>query len=241
MPHRQHDCDDRERQAAKRALCQAILWRAGAILVLAVAMFLSAGQLGWMRGWVLLVTYLVLGTAALLYLWRANPDVIVARSTLHRGGKRWDRLPTSLLIVAFMATLSVAAIDDARFHWSAVPFWLTCIGYVLLLIGMAANVWALSVNKFAEPAVRIQTERRHMVVDTGPYAIVRHPLYATSLFLCGGIPLALGSFWALIPASVTAVIVVVRTALEDRTLYDELDGYKEYASRVRYRLAPGVW
>jgi protein-S-isoprenylcysteine O-methyltransferase Ste14 len=97
------------------------------------------------------------------------------------------------------------------------------------------------VNKFAEPGVRIQTERGHKVVDTGPYAIVRHPMYLSAVILFSGIALALGSFWAVIPAAVVALVLVVRTALEDRTLQNELDGYKAYASRVRYRLIPGVW
>jgi protein-S-isoprenylcysteine O-methyltransferase Ste14 len=89
--------------------------------------------------------------------------------------------------------------------------------------------------------VRIQTERGHKVIDTGPYAIVRHPLYAGALLMCAGIPLALGSFWALIPAAAGALVLVVRTVLEDRTLQAELEGYKEYTGRVRYRLIPGVW
>ena len=99
----------------------------------------------------------------------------------------------------------------------------------------------MSVNKFAEITVRIQTERGHKVVDTGPYAIVRHPFYVGAFLWIAGIPLSLGSYWALIPAAITVLVVVVRTALEDRTLQSELPGYKEYAARVRYRLVPGVW
>ena len=130
---------------------------------------------------------------------------------------------------------------DERFHWSLAPLWLIALGYVFLTVGMAGSVWVYSVNKFAEPGVRIQTEREHKVVDTGPYAIVRHPLYAVSFFVVAGIALALGSFWALIPVAVGSLVLVVRTVLEDRMLQNELPGYKEYASRVRYRLIPGVW
>jgi protein-S-isoprenylcysteine O-methyltransferase Ste14 len=167
--------------------------------------------------------------------------VVVARSTPHRGTKRWDRVLFSLINVLFLAMFAVAALDDGRFHWSLVPLWLTAVGYLLLLMGTAGNVWVLTVNKFAEKSVRIQTDRGHKVVDTGPYAIVRHPFYVTALVLCGGIPLALGSFWALVPAAFAALVLVVRTAWEDRTLHNELDGYKEYARRIRYRLVPGVW
>ena len=110
-----------------------------------------------------------------------------------------------------------------------------------MTIGMAGNAWVLGVNKFAEMSVRIQTERGHRVVDTGLYAIVRHPMYATIFPLFFGMPLALGSYWALIPGVLVSLLLVVRTVLEDRTLQNELPGYKEYCSRVRYRLIPGVW
>jgi protein-S-isoprenylcysteine O-methyltransferase Ste14 len=115
------------------------------------------------------------------------------------------------------------------------------LGYVLLCIGFFISVWVYKVNKFAEPSVRIQTERGHKVIDTGPYAIVRHPLYAGGLIMFTGIPLALGSIWALIPTAVGTVIIIVRTVLEDRTLHEELEGYREYAARVHYRLIPGIW
>ncbi len=241
MPDGRRDCDLREQPTAKRALRRGILSLGGFVLLMALSMFWPAGQLGWMRGWVFLVTYLVLAVVAVIYLWRTNPEVVVARSTFHRGAKRWDRVPFVLLFVLFQAMFPIAGLDDGRFHWSSVPLWLTTVGYLLLLIGMAGNVWVLSVNKFAEPGVRIQTDRGHKVVDTGPYAIVRHPLYTTAFFLCGGIPLALGSLWALVPAAISVLVLVVRTALEDRMLQNELEGHKEYARRVRYRLIPGVW
>jgi protein-S-isoprenylcysteine O-methyltransferase Ste14 len=205
-------------------------------------MFLPAGRLDWLRGWIFFVSYLAVMIAATFYLWRANPEIVVARSTLfHRGAKLWDRVPLVLLVVLFMAMFPIAALDDARFHWSTVPPWLTVAGCVLCSLGIAGSVWVLRVNKFAEPGVRIQTEREHKVVDTGPYAVVRHPLYSTAFFLCGGVPLALGSYWAFVPAAIAVLVLMVRTALEDRTLHNELDGYKGYAGRVRYRLVPGIW
>src|SRR5262249_37889472 len=135
----------------------------------------------------------------------------------------------------------LAALDAVRFRWSDVPVWLIAVGYVLAAAGYLGSVWVYGVNKFAEPTVRIQSDRGQTVISTGPYALVRHPLYAFSLLLFPGFPLALGSCWALIPAGFAAVLLVIRTALEDRTLQAELEGYKEYAGRVRYRLIPGVW
>ncbi len=114
------------------------------------------------------------------------------------------------------------------------------LGYTLLIAGIVGLIWAQSVSKFFEPTVRIQTDRGHTVIDTGPYALVRHPGYVAACLLFMGMPLALGSLWALIPAAVSCLILVVRTVLEDKTLRNELVGYEEYRQRVRYRLVPGV-
>jgi protein-S-isoprenylcysteine O-methyltransferase Ste14 len=123
-----------------------------------------------------------------------------------------------------------------------VPWWGCVLGYALLITGMVGLTWAQAVNKFFEPTVRIQTDRGHKVIDTGPYAIVRHPGYVSAYLLFVGIPLALGSLWAaLIPAILMVPALVLKTLWEDQTLQEELPGYKGYAQRVRYRLVPGVW
>ena len=194
-----------------------------------------------MRGWAFLGTFVVLNVAAVVYLWHTNAEIIVARAASHRGTKLWDRVLFILLNVLTLAIFPVSAMDNARFHWSVVPLWLTAVGYLLFLIAMAGIVWVLRVNKFAEPRVRIQAERQHKVVDTGPYAIVRHPFYVAAFFLFIGMPLALGSLWGLLPSALANLVLIVRTACEDRMLQKELDGYQEYARRVRYRLLPGVW
>jgi protein-S-isoprenylcysteine O-methyltransferase Ste14 len=114
-------------------------------------------------------------------------------------------------------------------------------GYVLFLAGMGIVTWAEAVNKFFEVTVRIQTERGQRVIDTGPYAVVRHPGYVASILFCVGTALCLGSVWALIPAGLASALLVLRTRWEDQTLQAELPGYQEYTQRVRYRLIPGVW
>jgi protein-S-isoprenylcysteine O-methyltransferase Ste14 len=173
---------------------------------------------------------------------RVNPDVIAGRVNRHERPRHWDLL---LGLVGFLPTMLaipvVAALDDGRSHWSHLPGWGCLVGYALMLAGFVGFTWATSVNRFFEPSVRIQTDRGHRVVDTGPYAIIRHPGYAFGFLLFLGIPLALGSLWALIPAILLCPLLVVRTVLEDRTLQAELPGYKEYAQRVRYRLLPGIW
>jgi protein-S-isoprenylcysteine O-methyltransferase Ste14 len=240
MPDQHPNDDDREQLTANRAVRRGIFLLGVFMLLLAVCLFGAAGRLGWTRGWIFLAVYLALAIATGLYLWQTNPEIVVARSTPHRGVKEWDRVIFVLITTSFMAMFPVAGIDE-RFRWSSVPLWLVVIGYVLLLIGMVGSAWVLGVNKFAEPQVRIQTERKQTVIDTGPYAIVRHPLYAASFFLFGGNPLCLGSFWALVPAAVVTLVLIVRTVLEDQMLQNELEGYREYAGRVRYRLVPGLW
>jgi protein-S-isoprenylcysteine O-methyltransferase Ste14 len=206
-------------------------------LILGLAMFLPAG-IGWTRGWLFLAVFLLQMLLMALYVWRKNPDVFIARSRIQQGTKGWDRVLFYVLQVLILALFPVGGLDH-RYHWSAFPLWIIVFGYVLLTMAMAGNAWVLSVNKFAEMGVRIQPGQQ--VIDRGPYSVVRHPMYATIFPLFGGIPLALGSFWALIPGTLVSLVLVVRTLFEDRMLQQELAGYKEYAARVRYRLIPGVW
>ena len=145
--------------------------------VLAFSLFLPAGRVGWIKAWIFLAVFLVLMVVSSVYLWRTNPELIAARSKFHRGTKGWDKVVFFFLELAFISICWVAGFDDGRFHWSAVPLWLIGAGYAFSTVGFATIVWAMSVNKFAEITVRIQTERGHKVVDTGPYAIVRHPFY----------------------------------------------------------------
>jgi protein-S-isoprenylcysteine O-methyltransferase Ste14 len=210
------------------------------IILPIVLILLPAWDIGWGNAWIFILVFVVLTIVSVFYLWYANPEIFVARSKIQAGTKWWDRLILYPLTASLVAIFPVAGFDH-RFHWSSVPAWLAILGYVLFTLGYIASDWVYSVNKFAELGVRIQTDRGQTVIDTGPYGFVRHPLYLAGLFLIGGIPLALGSFWALIPFAVGAILLIVRTALEDRMLQEELEGYKEYASRIRYRLIPGVW
>ncbi|MGC8640620.1 MAG: methyltransferase family protein [Isosphaeraceae bacterium] len=213
----------------------------GICAYLILGMLLPAGTWKWPRGWLSLGVMVGSSVLAMIYLSRVNPEIIAARVNRHAGTKRWDKILLAFFFPAVMAIPVVAALDDGRFHWLYVP-WLYCVlGYVLLLAGMAGLTWAESVNRFFEPTVRIQSDRGHNVVDTGPYTLIRHPGYVSACSLFIGLALALGSLWALVPALSACALLVVRTVLEDRMLYRELPGYEEYARRVRYRLVPGVW
>jgi protein-S-isoprenylcysteine O-methyltransferase Ste14 len=211
-----------------------------AFIVLLVAITFLPGGFGWRRGWLFFAIFVGFCTLGSLYLWRVNPEIFVARSKIHAGTKSWDKVLLVLILGAFFALFVVAGLD-ARFGWSSVPMWAIAMGYILFTLGFAMSIWVYAVNKFAEPSVRIQSDRAQKVVETGPYSIVRHPLYVAAGGLVVGMALALGSYWAFIPVGVGGLVIIVRTALEDRMLRDELAGYRDYASRVRYRLIPGIW
>jgi protein-S-isoprenylcysteine O-methyltransferase Ste14 len=207
----------------------------------ALFMFLPAGTWEWMKGWLFIGVFLGTLPVVGLYLWRVNPEVVVARSGFHEGTKRWDKILLNFFLLAVYAIIPLAALDDGRFHWFPLPWWVCGVGYFLFLAGMGSVTWAEAVNKFFEVTVRIQTDRGQKVIDTGPYAIVRHPGYVAGILFCVGIALCLGSVWALIPAGLASALLILRTHWEDQTLQAELPGYKDYTKRVRFKLIPGVW
>jgi protein-S-isoprenylcysteine O-methyltransferase Ste14 len=210
-------------------------------LYFAVFLFLPAGTWAWTKGWLFIGVLLGTVPVVALYLWRVNPEVVIARSTFHKGSKRWDKILLGFFFSAVYAIVPLAALDDGRFHWFPLPWWVCGVGYALFLAGMGIVTWAEAVNKFFEVTVRIQTERGQTVIDTGPYAMVRHPGYVGGILFCLGIALCLGSVWALLPAGLASALLILRTRWEDQTLQAELAGYKEYTQRVRHRLIPGVW
>jgi protein-S-isoprenylcysteine O-methyltransferase Ste14 len=207
-------------------------------LVLAVILFSSAGSLKWMWAW----AYLGLGFVILVI----NAVILPAELIAERGQpgenvKPWDRLLATLTGLPTLAVPIVAGLDK-RFAWS--PQLTPAVhltGLTLFALGQGLFSWAMASNKYFSTAVRIQMDRGHTVATSGPYRYVRHPGYAGFAISFLGTSLALGSLWATIPAGLTACLLVVRTALEDRTLQDELPGYRDYARRVRYRLLPGIW
>jgi protein-S-isoprenylcysteine O-methyltransferase Ste14 len=207
----------------------------------ALFLFLPAGTWAWAKGWLFIGVFLGTVVIAAVYLWRVNPEVWVARTRSQEGTKRWDKILLAFFFPAVYAIVPVAALDDGRFHWLPLPSWVVGVGYALFLVGMGIVTWVEAVNPFFEVTVRLQTERGHKVIDTGPYTLVRHPGYVAGILFCLGTALCLGSVWALVPAGIASALLILRTQWEDQTLQAELAGYKEYTQRVRYRLIPGVW
>jgi len=223
-----------------------LIWKAvvalgGSLVVLGAFLCLLAGRLDWVMAWVLLAVSGVCLMINLAVLWRVNPEVIDERLHIRKGIKGWDKVLSAIMGVLAFSTLIVAGLNQ-RYGWSPqIPLWLQIAAVVPLVLGDLFFLWAMAVNKFFSKYVRIQEERGHYVVTAGPYQYVRHPGYVGWIVMWGGMTLMLGSLWAFVPTGLTLLLVPVRTVLEDRTLKEELEGYSEYAERVRYRLLPGIW
>lgn len=213
-------------------------------LLMPVTLFASGWDLGWWQAWVFSLLIIAVSIGGRMWAERRHPGLLAERQQFGKapGVKPWDKVLAPLLAVSMSFPLFIVAGLDHRYGWSPVfPSWLSIVGLIIIALGYAFGGWALVENRFFSGVVRIQTERGHVVCDSGPYRIVRHPGYAGNILPLPGIVLALGSVWTLIPAAVALTIAVVRTALEDRTLQEELPGYREYAHRVRYRLIPGIY
>jgi protein-S-isoprenylcysteine O-methyltransferase Ste14 len=213
------------------------------VLLLAV-LFIAAGTLNWPMAWAYAILTVAITFGSRIIMIRRNPDLVTerAQSLSAQGAKSWDKIIVRLVaIVGPLLTLIVCGLD-VRFGWRPeIPLAVQIVALILMTLGSLLGTWAMSVNRFFSGVVRIQTDRGHTVVTGGPYRFIRHPGYAGGVVANLTWPLALGSVWALIPGTLTALLTLVRTALEDKTLREELPGYQEYAQRVRYRLLPGVW
>jgi protein-S-isoprenylcysteine O-methyltransferase Ste14 len=205
------------------------------------AMFFLAGRLSYWQAWGYGASGLLFGLVVAV-LFAGKPDVIEERVRPGPGMKWWDKVFFALYIPCFLAILGVASLDAGRHHWTPpLPVSAYVAAYMVLAVAYWLVTWAMWINRFFSSVVRIQADRGHHVVQDGPYRFIRHPGYVGAILLGLASAVALGSLWSLIPAGLMAMLVTVRTALEDATLQRELPGYTEYASKVRYRLLPGVW
>lgn len=213
----------------------------GFLAVFAALLFVPAGRTDWLAGWLYLAIITINTIVNFAYLRARNPELIAYRTRFGARTKSWDRIWMGVFAPVSVSVFVVAGLDAGRFGFSAMPLAFWPVGLAVFLPGTALLSKSMGVNPYFEKTVRIQTERGHRVIDTGPYRFVRHPGYVGFLGWMLSAPLFLGSWWAFLPAMLAVVLVVARTALEDRTLGEELPGYGEYASRVRYRLIPHVW
>ena len=228
----------------RRAIIKWIAQSALGVIGYGLVLFLVAGRWDWAWGWVLLGVLTAFLAAHPLILVPVNPELLVERGRGIRspGVKGWDRWVAALAAgVTPVASWVVAALDS-RLGWTGpIPLVYHIAGLLIMVLGLALFLWAMASNAFFSEGVRIQEERGHVAATGGPYRAVRHPGYVGAILAQLATPLLLGSPWATIPSVASAVLYVLRTYLEDRTLMEELSGYREYARRTRYRLLPGVW
>jgi protein-S-isoprenylcysteine O-methyltransferase Ste14 len=214
-----------------------------AVLMLPLCLFPFAGHWEWWQGWVFIAVNVLMSAISRGLVAIKNPSLIKERAsfTASEGIKTWDKKLVPLVVYLPLLVMIVAALN-LRYAWQPqVPFWLQMLGLVGMVLGLALNTWAMVVNRFFSSVVRIQTDRGHIVVSDGPYRGIRHPGYASAILANLSFPFLLGSYWAQVPMVFVLVVIIIRTLLEDSTLQAELPGYRDYATRVRYRLLPGIW
>ncbi|MGA9398391.1 MAG: isoprenylcysteine carboxylmethyltransferase family protein [Anaerolineaceae bacterium] len=222
----------------------AILLGVVSLIGLPLSLFLSAGRWDWLEGWVYVGLTLLSTLFSRLLMARINPDLVVerARSMSADNVKSWDKWLMPYMAVLGPLFVFITAGLNKRWGWLPdLPLWLELLGIPLILAGVAIATWAMIVNPFFSGTVRIQTERGHLVIESGPYRCVRHPGYLGGVLGYLAMPLMLGSIWAYIPVAAGILMTALRTHLEDETLKRELQGYEEYSHRTRYRLIPGIW
>jgi protein-S-isoprenylcysteine O-methyltransferase Ste14 len=213
-------------------------------LFIPLVLLVCGGDFGWWQAWGYSLLIVAAGPGGRIWAERRHPGLLAERQNMEKvqSAKAWDKVLAPLMALSVSFPLVIVAGLDHRFGWSPVfPLWLIVLGFLLISLGYAFAAWAFIENRFFSSVVRIQVDRGHVVCDSGPYRIVRHPGYAGNMLALPGMVLALSSTWTLIPAAVALIIAVIRTVLEDQTLQDELPGYRDYARRVRYRMIPGIF
>jgi len=223
-------------------LCMRFVLR---MVFFAIAIMWPAGTWYWWEAWVVVVLWTVYGIAQTLYLLRYDTALLAERMKfvpIHKDQKLWDKVIMLQFFIAAMALYIIPGFDVIRYEWSEpLPLWMQVLAMLIHLPCLLGLAWVMRENTYLSQVVKIDKDRGHHVITTGPYAIVRHPMYTIVIVLLFAVPIALGSRFGLIPAGLLAVLLLVRTHLEDRTLQTELTGYIEYTKQTPYRLIPGIW
>ena len=227
----------------KALLGKALLEVFAEFAVFAALLFVCAGTLLWPAGWAFMALFFGFALAIVVWLARKEPELLAERmsSPMQRGQPLWDKVFVVAVMVLFVAWLILMPLDAVRFGWSDVPGWLQLLGALGVVVSLYIMFLTFRENAYLALVVKVQQERGQSVVSTGPYRYVRHPMYASTFLFFPGSALLLGSWWGLLLCVVLLGLLVWRIPLEERTLENGLDGYDEYARKVRYRLIPRVW
>ena len=206
-----------------------------------IILFISAGRINYWQGW-LYATMSIICVFLNSLVTGKNQELAEERAAVRADTKAWDKKILGLSALVLIITYIVAGLDSGRFHWTPEFHWImNTVGMVLIVCGEVIFLVAQRQNKFFSSVMRIQTDRGHTVCDTGIYRFIRHPAYFGMIVTAIGIPLTLGSLWGFIPSAMAIVLTLIRTSLEDKTLMNELPGYREYSHKIRYRLFPFIW
>jgi protein-S-isoprenylcysteine O-methyltransferase Ste14 len=222
-----------------RVLLQSIF----GLMIFGALLFLPAGTLAWPGGWVYLVEIIVASIAMTQWLSRHNPALLAERTAplIQREQETWDKVLMSTFLLLWCVWFVVMGLDAMRYGWSVMPLWIQVLGALAIAVSMYIIFLTMRANTFAAPVVKIQATRGHRVVSEGPYAVVRHPMYGGAVMLIVATPLLLGSWWGLAMSPILVLLLAIRAVMEERTLTRELEGYADYARRVRYRFVPRIW
>lgn len=230
---------EKKRSFPVKALILAIVF----IAILPILPIIISGKWNWWEVWVYTVLSILGFILSRYFAGKKNPGLLAERAkyTEHEDAEKWDKTLSPLMGFGGVLILIVVGLDS-RFGWTMpLSLFLRLVGLGLLFAGHALGSYALYENTFFSGMVRLQTDRGHHVIDTGPYAWVRHPGYVGALLTYLGTPLFLNSWWAFIPMTLMFAVLIYRTALEDRFLQENLEGYKEFTKKTKYRLFPGLW
>ncbi len=212
-------------------------------VVLGLLLFLPAGTLAWPQAWVFMALFIGCSEATGVWLSKTDPDLLAARmkSPFSADQKPADRAVMAVILVVFLGWIVFMALDARRFDWSHAPLWAQVLGAALIVGAFCGWIGVLRANSFAATTITLQEARGQTVISTGPYAVVRHPMYAYALPLMIGTPLLLGSLWGLAWLALSVPLLAARALGEEAMLMDGLPGYRDYAAKVRFRLLPRVW
>jgi protein-S-isoprenylcysteine O-methyltransferase Ste14 len=212
------------------------------LLLIAVLLFAGAGRINWMLGWLFVAVWGLLKIVFIFLLRWHDPALLVERATRHENVQPYDRRIVPVYFVCCFGTILLAGLDGGRFRWSGeLPIALILVAYAIYLFGNGLATWAVSANPYFSSESRLQVERNQIVTRTGPYRFVRHPAYLATILLWPVTGPMLESWYAIVPGSLAALMMFIRTIYEDRMLQAELPGYAEYAQDVHFRLFPGIW
>ncbi|MCL2142177.1 MAG: isoprenylcysteine carboxylmethyltransferase family protein [Methanimicrococcus sp.] len=214
------------------------------ILLFPALLLFFAGNWLWIEGLIFSLWLIALCVVSIIYLYIKNPSLLAERYKMpgSQGQKKWDVFVVLLLVIGFMGWIVIMPLDAERFGWTPLfPLWAKVVGGIFLIPSAVLFLRSYMDNPYLSGLVRIQEERKHQVVTTGVYGLVRHPMYLGAAFLFIGAPLLMGSLFGLAFGVLLTILLAARSVGEEKMLIDELEGYEDYKKKVKYRIIPLIW